>query len=182
MEGPPEVSSPRTSVVTPWRILLWASPSSSKGRSECECMSMKPGATTRPRASIVRRAGASGGDPADRGDPVAADGHVAEEPGIARAVDDLAAADHEVERLGRGLAAPPDSATTAQEVAGIEMNWCLPCGSPLSKKTCTGLARVSTFHEPSSCRVSSRNRTPRGRPGGRREAGGVEPARVWPVA
>ena len=40
--------SPSTSVVTPWRILLWASPSSSSTKSECECMSMKPGATTSP--------------------------------------------------------------------------------------------------------------------------------------
>src|SRR5262249_28629703 len=49
-----------------------------------------------------------------------------------------------------------DSAATDQPVAGIEMNWSFPCGSPLSKKTCTGLARVVTCHEPSSSCVLSR--------------------------
>ena len=52
--GAIESDSPITSVVTPWRILLWALPSVTSGMSECECMSMKPGASTRPRASIVR--------------------------------------------------------------------------------------------------------------------------------
>ncbi len=47
-DGPPDVSSPRTSVVTPCVILLSAAPSVKSGRSECECMSMKPGATINP--------------------------------------------------------------------------------------------------------------------------------------
>ncbi len=45
-----------TSVVTPWRILLWALPSVTSGMSEWECVSMKPGATTRPFASMTRDA------------------------------------------------------------------------------------------------------------------------------
>src|SRR6185295_5768514 len=41
---------------------------------------------------------ALGGDPADRGDLAALDGEVAVEPGVARAIDDLAVAKNEVER------------------------------------------------------------------------------------
>src|SRR5262249_33228001 len=46
--GPADVPSPSTSVVTPWRTLLGALPSSRRSMSECECMSMNPGATTSP--------------------------------------------------------------------------------------------------------------------------------------
>ena len=64
-------------------------------------MSMKPGATTRPVASISRLA-LPGRHAADGDDPVAADGDVAVEPRVAGAVDDPAVADEQVVgRLGR---------------------------------------------------------------------------------
>ena len=59
----------------------------------------EPGATTSPRASMIRRAAHPAGEPTDRRDPVAADRHVALEPGVAGSVDDLAAADHQIERF-----------------------------------------------------------------------------------
>jgi hypothetical protein len=49
-------------------------------------MSMNPGATTSPRASMVRVAGAF--DAADGDDPVAADGDVRVDPRVACAVHD----------------------------------------------------------------------------------------------
>ena len=109
LAGPAEVSSPRISVVTPWRTLLGALPSSSRVMSECECMSMNPGATTSPRASMTFRAAASGSSAPTVDDPVAANGHVAQEPGIARPVDDRAAADQAgrmAARAGRGRECP----------------------------------------------------------------------------
>src|SRR5579864_2120358 len=133
--------------------------------------------------------GVRGIDPADIHDPVAAHGHIAQEPGVAGAVDNFAAADYQIvgwlgrirsrgqqsergERPGYcsksasvhgafGGSAAAASAATAQQVAGIEMNWFLPCGSPLSKKTWTGRDRVSTNHEPSSRWALSKNATPR---------------------
>ena len=60
-------------------------------------MSIKPGATTRPLASISRLGGV-GGNPADRHDPVAANGHIAAKPRIAGAIDDVAVANDEVVR------------------------------------------------------------------------------------
>ena len=45
---------PTTSVVTPCRSLLSPSPSTSKVRSECVWMSMKPGHSTAPRTSTSR--------------------------------------------------------------------------------------------------------------------------------
>ena len=98
LAGPAEVSSPRISVVTPSRTLLVRIAVLEQSMSECECMSTNPGATTSPRASMIRRAAASRSQTAHRGDPVAADRHVAFEPGIAGAVDDLAAADQDVDR------------------------------------------------------------------------------------
>ena len=53
-------------------------------------MSMKPGATTSPLASIDPSAPGLGAQTPDGDDPVAADRHVAVKPGIAGAVDDLA--------------------------------------------------------------------------------------------
>ena len=53
------------------------------------------------------------------------------------------------------------SAVSAQQVAGVEMNWSVPCGSPLSNITCTGVERVLTNHDPSSCCVRNRNSRPR---------------------
>ena len=47
---------PMTSVVTPWRILLSARGAYGSVKSECVLMSMNPGATTDPPASISRRA------------------------------------------------------------------------------------------------------------------------------
>ena len=54
-----ELQFPVTSVVTPWYALLSPPESNSMVVSECECMSMNPGATTSPVASIVRAASAS---------------------------------------------------------------------------------------------------------------------------
>src|SRR6266508_746395 len=48
---------PTTSSVTPWRIFDSARWFSGRVKSECVWMSMNPGATTWPRASIARRAG-----------------------------------------------------------------------------------------------------------------------------
>jgi len=48
---------PTTSVVTPWRIFDSARGLSGSVKSEWVWMSMNPGATTWPRASISRRAG-----------------------------------------------------------------------------------------------------------------------------
>ncbi len=47
---------PTTSVVTPWRILDSARRLPHRRQSECECMSMKPGASTRPEALSTRPA------------------------------------------------------------------------------------------------------------------------------
>jgi hypothetical protein len=45
---------PTTSVVTPWWTMLSAVGVSGSVKSECVLMSMNPGATTSPRASITR--------------------------------------------------------------------------------------------------------------------------------
>jgi hypothetical protein len=86
---------PVTSVVTPWLTLLWARPSSIRLMSEWVWMSMKPGDTTRPLASITSRC-ADRSAVADKGD---APGHDAD-IGLARrgtgAVDHQAAADEGV--------------------------------------------------------------------------------------
>ena len=73
--GATEPLSPITSVVTPWRILLSALPSTSSEKSECECGSMKPGASALPPASIVRAAG-----PETRPTPVMRPSRTATEP------------------------------------------------------------------------------------------------------
>ena len=69
------------------------------------------GATIEPARVDDPPRGTSAPETAHRGDPVAADRHVALEPGIAGAVDDLAAADHDVIRLGEfvGLRNRPDA-------------------------------------------------------------------------
>ena len=54
---------PHTSVVTPWRALLSPIGSSSIVTSEWECMSMKPGETTQPAASIRSAASAADRSP-----------------------------------------------------------------------------------------------------------------------
>src|SRR6202022_1794695 len=54
---------PTTSVVTPWRIFDSARRLSQRRQSECECMSMKPGVTVRPLASMVRPAGSRARSP-----------------------------------------------------------------------------------------------------------------------
>jgi hypothetical protein len=58
--GAMEPPSPVTSVVTPIITLLIARGSMRTFCSDCPSMSMKPGATTSPRASIVRFARAQG--------------------------------------------------------------------------------------------------------------------------
>ena len=60
-----------------------------------------------------------------------------------------------------GRSAVRAKTAVAQPVAIIEMNWSFPHGSPLSKKTCTGVARVATCHEPSGYWVCLRNSIPR---------------------
>ncbi len=62
--------------------------------SDWPSMSMKPGATTMPRASSVRRAGAV--HLADGGDAAVADADIAGIPGRTGAVDDVAIADHQI--------------------------------------------------------------------------------------
>ena len=52
-------STPISSVVTPWHTLGLCSGSESSTRPEWACMSMNPGQTTSPDASIVRRASTS---------------------------------------------------------------------------------------------------------------------------
>ena len=47
---------PISSVVTPWRTFGSCRGSARMTRPECACMSMKPGQTTRPVASMTRRA------------------------------------------------------------------------------------------------------------------------------
>src|SRR5439155_25538473 len=64
------------------------------------------------------------------------------------------------ERAGGTRGTVSSSAITAQPVAAKEMNCDLPPGSPLSKKICTGLLRVSTIQAPSSRCVFSRYATP----------------------
>ena len=96
--------SPRIIVVTPCVTMLTTrlSPVSSC-TYDCAWMSMTPGATTSPRASIrrfaVRRRERAGGR--DAHDAVADDADVAVEPRVARAVDDPAVRDHDVERRRR---------------------------------------------------------------------------------
>ena len=62
------------SVVTPWRTLLSAFGLIGKVKSEWVLMSMKPGATARPGASMIFSAGAS--IAADRGDAAVLDGEI----------------------------------------------------------------------------------------------------------
>ena len=57
---------------------------------------MKPGETTRPRAS-TRAAAAAFGEVADGSDGVAVDADLAEEPGTARAIDNAGSRDEDVE-------------------------------------------------------------------------------------
>ncbi len=97
--------SPRIIVVTPCVIMLTTrlSPVSSC-TYDCAWMSMTPGATTSPRASIRCFAGdGAAAQPAGvmRDDAVADDADVAVEPRVAGAVDDLAVGDDDVERTGR---------------------------------------------------------------------------------
>src|SRR5262249_3920977 len=60
-------------------------------------------------------------------------------------------------RAGWGLA----KSARAPPVAGVEINWFLPCGSPLSNIVWIGRERVTTSQEPSFSCVLSRNWTPR---------------------
>jgi hypothetical protein len=51
-----ELPSPKTSVVTPWRISLCDRPSAMSDSVDQDSMLMKPGATARPFASTTVRA------------------------------------------------------------------------------------------------------------------------------
>jgi hypothetical protein len=101
------VASPRISVVTPCATLPTTRPSPRSSALQLWLwMSMNPGATIRSRASTRVAAGACarGAHRSDARDAVAADPHVAADPGIARAVDDPAVGDHHVVRRGCGPA------------------------------------------------------------------------------
>ena len=67
---------------------------------DCAWMSMNPGVTASPRASmrLRRRRGGQRTARRDAGDPVAADPDVAPEPGVSAAVHDAAVRDHDVVR------------------------------------------------------------------------------------
>ncbi len=71
-----EPPSPVTSVVTPCMTLLIARGSMRTFCSDCPSMSMKPGATTSPRASIVAPRARRRGHATDAHDAVAAHGDV----------------------------------------------------------------------------------------------------------
>ena len=66
--------------------------------SECECTSIKPGATTSPLASTMRPPGSGVNVGRDRSDGVAIDTDVREKPRVACAVDNASAADDEIKR------------------------------------------------------------------------------------
>ena len=102
--GPIELPSPKICVVTPWRISPCERPSTSSDSVDHDSMLMKPGATARPDASMVR-GGLGAAEIADAGDAIATDSDVGPPARRARAVEDGAAADHDVEHwwLLRGL-------------------------------------------------------------------------------
>ena len=91
--------SPNTDSVTPCRMPLCDRPSAMSAVSEWFSMSMKPGATARPDASISERPRAPPSD-ADRRDAVALDRDVCGPPGRAAAVVHGPMANHDVV-LGR---------------------------------------------------------------------------------
>ena len=103
------------SVVTPWRTLLSAFGLIGRVKSEWVLMSIKPGVTARPSASmIVRRRGAVRGERrADGGDATRLDGDVGALAGAAAAVDHRAAADQDVvgHALNCAKSAVPSRAT-----------------------------------------------------------------------
>ena len=98
-------SGPKTDVVMPCMTRLCARRpsmfSDAKARSACECMSMKPGTTCLPVASITRAAVAPSSLPmlTIRSPTIPMS---AVKAGLARAVENLSAADEEVVLLGRG--------------------------------------------------------------------------------
>ena len=106
-------SWPRTSRVTPWAAFALWSGSRSSARSLWACMSMKPGARTRPSASSVRRAAGAGGPPPlppdDRGDPAAVDADIGAVRGRRRCRRRRGVPDDEVH------GAPPTSVPSAQK-------------------------------------------------------------------
>ena len=83
------------SVVTPWRTLLSALGLIGSVKSEWVLMSMKPGATASPVASMVLPAGSFDAR-ADRGDAAVPDGDVARRAGRSAAVINQPAADQDV--------------------------------------------------------------------------------------
>ena len=85
------------SVVTPWRTLLSAFGLIGSVKSEWVLMSMKPGATARPSASIILAASLAEMR-ADGGDAAVADGEVGAPARGAGAVEQQSAADQDVSR------------------------------------------------------------------------------------
>ena len=83
------------SVVTPWRTLLSALGLIGSVKSECVLMSMKPGATARPAASMVFAAGSSSCGPIAAMRP-SADGEIGRHARTAAAVEQQPAADQDV--------------------------------------------------------------------------------------
>ena len=98
--GATELPSPVISVVMPWKIFDGRRGSTRMVSSDWPSMSMKPGATTMPLASMVRLRWRSG-EIADGGDLAVADAKIAGIPGRAGAVDDVAVGDDDVESLRR---------------------------------------------------------------------------------
>ena len=98
------LDSPMISDVMPCRMWLAPAPSSSSRRPDCPCVSMKPGATTRPVASSGRGR-RTRGEVADGRDAVALDADVGTHRRRARAVEHQAAADDQVELRRRRPAA-----------------------------------------------------------------------------
>src|SRR5262249_46051498 len=84
---------PTTSVVTPWRIFPSARGLRGSVKSECVWMSMKPGATTWPRASMTRRAGRAR---LDGGGAVAGDEHLRLARGRAHPVEHQPSPDRQI--------------------------------------------------------------------------------------
>ena len=85
---------PRTTVVTPCQHEELAAGSQNSWASRWVWMSTNPGVTSRPLASISRRAPA--GDAADLGDAVAVDGDIGPDRAGAGPVDHVAVTDHDV--------------------------------------------------------------------------------------
>jgi len=91
---------PISSVVMPCRTFGSCCGSARITSPECACMSMNPGQTTRPVASMTRRASMPAVSPRRNADALVLDSDGAVEARVARAVDDEPSADEQVEHVG----------------------------------------------------------------------------------